>query len=93
MMRMEDIKPVGNFILIKFEKVPDTKVSEAGIITVTPKGQEQHHALIHKVGKDVQSDEFKIGDKVIFDEYGAKVIELENDRVAIIKPENVFATY
>ncbi len=106
MTEIKTINAVGNHIVLKMvvkEGGGDmyTK-SKSGLLvpneeqpTQTTSGGklELDYALIHEIGPNVENPTFKIGDKVIFNEYDIKYVGSKENMFGIVKDTSIMAVY
>lgn len=81
------IKPLKDRV-VAVKQIPETK-TKAGILLGEAKEQPAY-AVVEAVGPDVKS--IKKGDKVIFKEYAATDVKMDNKEYLILKEEDVLAT-
>ncbi|HUS51361.1 MAG TPA: co-chaperone GroES [Candidatus Paceibacterota bacterium] len=91
---IKNIKPVNEYILLKFDLEEEKKTS-AGIIIPAAKADQKNreNATIIGLGPKVEARDFKIGDKVIVNDFDIKRIEGEDGWYGLTKASSVFATY
>jgi len=98
---MKNLKPLGIYVLLRFEAVKDLLKTKGGLFIVEQSGDGQgskkkYAAYVHSIGNkvDMNSWDFVIDDKVVFNDYDMKIIEDEdNNRWGLLKPENIMAVY
>ena len=81
------IKPLKDRV-VAVKQIPETK-TKAGILLGEAKEQPAY-AVVEAVGPDVKS--IKKGDKVIFKEYAATDVKMDNKEYLILKEEDILAT-
>ena len=81
------IKPLKDRV-VAVKQVPETK-TKSGILLGEAKEQPAY-AVVESVGPEVQS--IKKGDKIIFKEYAATDVKMDDKEYLILKEEDVLAT-
>ncbi len=81
------IKPLKDRV-VAVKQIPETK-TKAGILLGEAKEQPAY-AVVEAVGPDVKS--IKKGDKVIFKEYAATDVKMDDKEYLILKEEDILAT-
>jgi co-chaperonin GroES (HSP10) len=95
---MKDLKPCGNYVLLEFfEGKNSIENKTSGGLFLPNEKKEPDYAVVLSVGDAVylKNVEFKIGDKVFFNEYDAKKIQdFDTDRMFIlVQVQNIMASY
>lgn len=107
MKDIKNIKATGNYVVLKMVvKDQDEgmyKKKKSGLYVpnqeeeqAAPAGggkMQLDHALVHEVGPDVKDPGFKVGDKVVFNEYDIKYVGRKENMFGITKAESIMATY
>ena len=107
MVEIKDIKAIGNYVVLKMVvKEEDSEMykqkksglyvpnqQEESPASVSTGKLELKHALVHDIGPDVENANFKIGDKVIFNEYDLKNVGSKENMFGITKAESIMAVY
>lgn len=104
---MKNLVPQNDRVLIKYIEVDSSgdmfkKDKRSGLIL--PNGQSsdisksggKYEARVHSVGNNVDLSKFtwKVGDKIIFNEYDVMKIQDEDENIwGLTKPDSVWATY
>jgi chaperonin GroES len=85
------IKPMGSRVLIEREK-PEEK-TEGGIILTSAEKKEQPVAEVLAVGPGTKDEpmEVKVGDKVIFAQYGGTDIEYKGVKYTLMNQSDILA--
>jgi chaperonin GroES len=83
------ITPLGTRVLIKRNKVDD--VSGGGILLPGNTDKKEKRGVIVEVGEQV--DELSVGDLVLFADYTGTLIRDGSHHYAVIKEEEIVATY
>lgn len=81
------IKPLADRVVAK--KEAETKTTASGILLGEAK-EKSNLAVIESVGPDVK--EVKKGDRIIYRDYSATEIKIDNEEYLIIKEEDILAT-
>ena len=68
---------------------PFEEKTEGGIYIPTERLQEQHSGVIIKIGKKVTG--VKLGERILFNRHEGMVIELEGERLLMMKEEDIKA--
>lgn len=88
-MEKENIKPLGEFILIKLEK--QDKKTDSGIILPESTSQEKpQEGRVIAVG-DSKEIKVKKNQKVIFNRYGGTEVKINKEEYLIVKNEDILA--
>ena len=82
------IKPLADRVVAK--KEAETKTTASGILLGESNAEKSNIATVESVGPDVKN--VKKGDKIIFREYSATEVKVNNDEYLIIKEEDILAT-
>ncbi len=97
------IKPTPDYVILKIKvsKAPNLNLSAGGIITGTPKEGESADRVdfvVHDIGSGIKDVNFKIGDRVIVNDYDMKfVANTDNEFAAdyvkyvLTKPGSIMA--
>ena len=97
------IKPTPDYVVLKIKvsKAANLTLSTGGIITGTPKEGESTDRLdfvVHDIGVNVKDVNFKIGDRVIVNDYDMKFVANSDNEFAadfvkyvITKPGSIMA--
>lgn len=105
MREIKEIEATGEYVILKMvvkEEADMYKKSKSGLLvpnqenaaTQTSSGKlELDHALIHKIGPDVENPSFKVGDRVIFNDYDIKYVGSKENMFGITKAGSVMAVY
>jgi chaperonin GroES len=81
------IKPLADRVVAK--KEAETKTTASGILLGEAK-EKSNLAVIESVGPDVK--EVKKGDRIIYRDYSATEIKIDNEEYLVIKEEDILAT-
>jgi co-chaperonin GroES (HSP10) len=98
------IKPIGKMLLIEFEPVSEKLTTKAGLILDNPekKSNRKYAARLRDVGSEVDMNRgFKVGDKVIVNEFDVMPIEVPDPdnpaseplMFAMVQEKNVFGVF
>lgn len=90
-----NLRPVGDRVLLKFQKVSVEEKTSGGIIMPTS-STELEVAIVMAVGERVELNKvnFKIGDKVHYNDFDVKKIEdLDGTKYGLIRFDNVWACF
>jgi chaperonin GroES len=95
MSEVESIRPLGNRVLVKREKVASAK----GKILLPPGSQEKpKEGVVVSVGPGKLDDEgrchpinLKEGDRVLFTSYGGTEVTLNNEEYLMMREEDILA--
>lgn len=82
------IKPLGDRV-VAIKEAATTKTA-SGILLGESNAEKSNVATVESVGSDVKN--IKKGDKIIFREYSATEVKINNDEYLIIKEEDILAT-
>ena len=82
------IKPLGDRV-VAVKEAAATKTA-SGILLGESNAEKSNVATVESVGPDVKN--VKKGDKIIFREYSATEVKINNDEYLIIKEEDILAT-
>lgn len=107
MTEIKNIKAIGEYVVLKMvvsESDGDMyKQNKSGLLlpnedtsntSKTPGGElKLEYALIHEIGPKVETPDFKVGDKVVFNEYDIKYVGSKENMYGIIKSSSVMAVY
>lgn len=92
-----NLKPVGEFILLKMKTDVRDLISKGGIIEPDAGSKKRFLATVADIGNKVKLDEldFTIGDTVIFNDYDVKYLEEYEGKelYAITRPASIMAVY
>ncbi len=83
------LKPLGEYVVLSFEKEEDKTVS--GIIISTSEKDKPSMGKVVAVGPKVET--LKKDDKVIYESYSGTKTKVEGTEYLIIKQENILAIY
>ena len=88
------IQPLGNMVLIRLEREKE-RVSEGGIVMPNKNNEVYVTPVVAAVGPDVdlRKYNFKIGSKVIYNDYDAKRIIAKRTVFILTKPESIWAVF
>lgn len=93
----ENIRPVGEFILIEMRKDTRELVSKGGILEPSKEKESRRYGKIRAIGSKVKEEEidFKIGDIVVYNDYDVKFLEEHETKTiyAITRPQSIMAVY
>lgn len=97
---MKDIKPHGEMVLIEFVKVDlpkDTyKANKSGVLVkVEENAKDKYQAVVRSVGGEVDLSKvtWKIGDVVVYNEYGCMKFGDEDHAYGLLKKADIWASY
>jgi co-chaperonin GroES (HSP10) len=93
-MKIKNIKPVGKYVLIKLHKETGEEVTKGGLVIVKP-GEKNvlAFATIEGIGNEVVNASFKIGDKVVFNEFDLKKVDCQEGDFGLLKFESIIAIH
>lgn len=81
-MEIETIKPLGSLVMIKLEKIDETRAS--GIFVPNQEQRKADMGTIVKISEDLLGNtEFQIGTKVLFKKWNAEDIHDNKDYILI----------
>ena len=81
------LKPLGDRVVAKIEK--PLEKTKSGILLGEAK-EKQAYAIVESVGPNVK--DIKKGDKIVYKDFAATEIKIENTDYIILKEEDVLAT-
>lgn len=89
-----NIKPLGERVVIK--KIEKENVTASGIVLPDSAKEESNVAEVVAISQDLLNDkelnvDLKEGDKVIYSKYAGNEVELEGEKVIIIKYQDLLA--
>ena len=90
-----NIKPLGNRVVIKRAEVKEQ--TKSGIILTGAAKEKPQHAIVIAVGPGLVVDgirqemEVKVSDKVLYSQYAGNDIEIDGEKVIILKEEDILA--
>lgn len=89
-----NIKPLGERVVIK--KVEKENVTASGIVLPDTAKEESNLAEVVAISQDLLNDkeinvELKEGDKVIYSKYAGNEVEIDGDKVIVIKYQDLLA--
>ena len=106
MTEIKTIEAKGNHVILKMVVKQDGgemyKKNKSGLLipnedapTQTAGGGklELDYALVHSVGPKVENPDYKVGDRVIFNEYDIKYVGSKENMFGIVKETSVMAVY
>ena len=106
MTEIKTIEAKGNHVILKMVVKQDGgemyKKAKSGLLlpnedapTQTAGGGklELDYALIHSVGPKVENPDYKVGDRVIFNEYDIKYVGSKENMFGIVKETSIMAVY
>lgn len=107
MREIKEIDATGEYVVLKIvvkEEGDDMyKKNKSGLLIPnqdsaptanTGSGKLQlDHALVYKIGPKVDDDSFKVGDKVVFNDYDIKYVGSKENMFGITKASSIMATY
>lgn len=88
------LRPLGDRLVIK--KVKPEEKTKSGIVLPDSAKEAPLIAEVVAIGEAISEDKenkagLKIGDRVIFSEYAGTEVDLEGDKVTILKLEDILA--
>jgi len=97
---MKNVKPHGEMVLLEFievEKAKETyKANKAGLLVKTEADdKKKYQAVVRDIGNevDVTKITWKVGDIVVYNDYGCMKFGDEDHYYGIIKKSDVWASY
>jgi co-chaperonin GroES (HSP10) len=92
MEKKEKIKgyiPCGNYVVLEAKKVPP-KTTPNGIIVpdIGKERKDLYEAYIFAIGPEVKEVKFKVGDRVVFNQYDSKIVEKDG-----VQDKSIMAVY
>lgn len=104
MREIKEIEATGEYVILKMvvkEEGDMYKKNKSGLLVPnqdepaqTSSGKlELDHALVYKIGPDVEKPSFKVGDRVIFNDYDIKYVGSKENMFGITKAGSVMAVY
>jgi len=90
--KITKLVPLVDRVLIRLD-VEKERVSDGGIVMPNKEDEVYTTPVVAATGHDVdmRKYDFKVGDKVIYNEYDAKRIQAKNKLFVLVKPENIWA--
>ena len=87
MSKIKNVRALGEMVVLKFVPVKKTNLTKNGLLLVKENEKEEHEAIVDSIGPDVKDPSFKVGDKVIFNNYDLMMVEEEDpeDASKVIK--------
>lgn len=82
------LNPLTNHVVAKLET--PAKKTASGLLLPDTNKTETAYAVVEATGPDAKN--IKIGDKIIYKEYTATNVELENEKYIIVEDKDVLAT-
>ncbi|MBP5511952.1 co-chaperone GroES [Candidatus Saccharibacteria bacterium] len=83
------LNPLTNHVVAKLET--PAKKTASGLLLPDTNKTETAYAVVEATGPDATKN-IKIGDKIIYKEYTATNVELENEKYIIVEDKDVLAT-
>lgn len=88
------LRPLGDRVVIK--KVEAKEETKSGIVLPSSAKEQSKMAEVIAIGDDIINDEktkdqIKIGDTVIFSQYAGTEIEIEDEKLTVLKLEDILA--
>lgn len=89
-----NIKPLGERVVIK--KVEKENVTASGIVLPDSAKEESNLAEVVAISQDLLNDkeitlDLKEGDRVIYSKYAGNEVEIDGDKVIVIKYQDLLA--
>ncbi len=84
-----NLRPLGDRVVIK--RMEAEEKTQSGIFIPTTAKEQPQMAEVIAVGTEVKSDELKVGDKVIFSQYGGTEVSLDKVELIVLKLEEILA--
>lgn len=89
-----NLKPLGDRLVIK--KIEEENKTASGIVLPSSAKEESNIAEIIAIGRDIldddkKKDELAVGDKVIFSKYAGNEIEVDGEKVVVVKYSDLLA--
>ena len=99
--KITEIEPCGKMVVLLFHTIKDTnlfKMDKSGILMPNAKATDEKkrvYATIFKIGPDVDQTliNFKVGDRVFYNEYDFKAFGDEETTYGLTKADSIFAVY
>ena len=83
------LNPLTNHVVAKLE-IPAKKTASGLLLPDTNK-EETAYAIVESIGPDVKN--IKKGNKIIYKEYSATNVKLENEKYIIVEEKDILATF
>lgn len=89
-----NIKPLGERVVIK--KIEKENVTASGLVLPDSAKEESNVAEVVAISQDLLNDkelnvDLKVGDKVIYSKYAGNEVEVEGEKVIVIKYQDLLA--
>lgn len=89
-----NLKPLGDRLVIK--KIEEENKTASGIVLPSSAKEESNIAEVVAIGRDILDDEKKkdeiaVGDKVLFSKYAGNEMEVDGEKVIILKYSDLLA--
>lgn len=89
-----NLKPLGDRLVIK--KIEEENKTASGIVLPSSAKEESNIAEVVAIGRDILEDEKKkdeiaVGDKVLFSKYAGNEMEVDGEKVIILKYSDLLA--
>lgn len=83
------IKPLGNRVIIQKAEVEEKTAS--GIVLTGHAKEHPQVAIVVAIGKDVDSEELSVGDKVVFKKFAGSDVKVDGEEYTICEMEDLLA--
>ena len=84
-----NLRPLGDRVVIK--RMEAEEKTQSGIFIPTTAKEQPQMAEVIAVGTEIKNDELKVGDKVIFSQYGGTEVTLDKVDLIVLKLEDILA--
>lgn len=90
----KDFTACKDYVILKLVKLPP-KLSEGGIIIPesAQKEKDKYEAVVYDIGETKEPATFKIGDKVVFNQYDTKNVDRHGNYYVVCRAVSIMATY
>ena len=105
MTEIKTIQAKGNHVVLKMVVKQDGgdmyKKNKSGLLVPNEESApsagggklELDYALIHDIGPKVENPDYKVGDRVVFNEYDIKYVGSKENMFGIVKEGSIMAVY
>lgn len=98
--KITNIEPCGKMVLLKFNEIKETDMFtlKGNVLVPNARAADEKrkvYATIEKIGPDVDKNliNFKIGDRVFYNDYDVKAFGDDDTTYALTKAESIYAVY
>jgi len=85
------IKPVGERVLLKIEKIKEEKTKSGIYLPKTNEDKKQGIVSEVGVGKDGKEIPLRVGEKVLYSGYSHEELEIDNEKYVIVEFKDIIA--